>query len=76
MAVTTYQCDAVKTNKKTNVPDNIDDTKNQTILTPHRQITSVSVASYRVLLCGDTEQLVHLAERANEVRVCISREQD
>lgn len=59
-----------------NLPDNVNDTEDQTVLAPHRQVAAVSIARNRVLLSRDAEQFVHFAKGADQVRVCVSREQD
>lgn len=57
-------------------PDNVDNAEDQAVLAPHRQVASVSVTDDRVLLRRNAQHRMHLAERADEVRVGIGGEQD
>lgn len=62
--------------ERRNLPNNVDHTENQTVLAPHGQVTTVSVSGDWVLLSCDAEHRVHLAERADQVRIGIRGEQD
>ena len=58
------------------LPYNIDHTKDETVLTPHGKVAAMSITGNRVLFSGNAEEGVHLAERADQVRVCVCRKQD
>lgn len=49
------------------VSNDVDDTKDQSVLGPHRDVTPVSISGNRSLLCSCRQECVHLADASNLV---------
>ena len=62
--------------RHSSLPDNVDDTEDETVLASHGEITAMSVARHRVLLSCNAEHSVHLAKGADQIRVGVGCEQD